>query len=134
MGGLVGVADLALFEEQDQGRVVEVAAARLTALFEQYRPDVVVTYAADFDRDRDVDAADLTQWKADFGLKGDSDADGDGDSDASEFLTWQRQLSSDPLAITTYASVPEPAALPMLSLTIVAIRRHRRMSSGVSIG
>ncbi len=61
----------------------------------------------DFNGDGAVDAADLAQWQADFGLSGGSDADGDGDTDGDDFLIWQQNLS----APSGGSGVPEPATL-----------------------
>jgi hypothetical protein len=63
--------------------------------------------SADFNGDRMVDAADLAQWRGDFGPSDESDADGDGDSDGSDFLAWQQQLDVAALSATA-KTVPEP--------------------------
>ena len=64
---------------------------------EMMRPfSVLPSLPGDFDYDGDVDAADLTHWKGDAGLNGDSDADGDGDSDGADFLIWQRNVGAPP--------------------------------------
>jgi hypothetical protein len=71
-------------------------------------------FTADFDRDGDVDANDLTKWQGDYGGPG-SDADGDGDSDGADFLAWQRQFTgtlSPPLS--TANTVPEPLSTVLL--------------------
>jgi hypothetical protein len=84
--------------------------------------------AADFNGDHVVDAQDLNDWKADYGLNGDSDADGDLDSDGADFLIWQRELGETSLARLT-GSVPEPAGasiagISLLGLLLVARRRR----------
>ena len=68
----------------------------------------------DFDHDRDVDGADLTEWRGDFGLNADSDADMDSDSDGSDFLIWQRHLG-EVAPPPGFAAVPEPTALSLVS-------------------
>jgi T5SS/PEP-CTERM-associated repeat protein len=68
-------------------------------------------FSADFDGDGDVDAADLAEWRGDFGLNADSDADADGDSDGDDFLAWQRQVGGGAPA----AAVPEPAGVFLLA-------------------
>jgi hypothetical protein len=81
-------------------------------------------HPADFNDDGAVDAADLAQWKTDFGLAGSSDADADGDSDGADFLLWQRQLGAAGLAPAAHA-VPEPRGLAMLGLAALWRRRTR---------
>jgi hypothetical protein len=79
--------------------------------------------AADFDADREVDAADLLLWQESYGPSpaDGGDADLDGDTDGGDFLVWQRELgvslrTFQPTAIVRYdpplvgAAVPEPAA------------------------
>jgi hypothetical protein len=81
---------------------------------------------ADFNHDGVVDAADLTQWRGDFGINGDSDANIDGKTDGADFLAWQRgyELGSGSGAFT----VPEPAGHSILIAIVLAMpRRLRRM-------
>ncbi len=75
-----------------------------------YLASPAVFYAADFDNDGDVDAADLSQWRGDFGLNDDSDADNDGDSDGADFLIWQQNVGAGPSTWPAGVPVPEPAA------------------------
>lgn len=87
-----------------------------------------VPIAGDFEGDGDVDAADLAQWKGDYGLNDDSDADLDGDSDGHDFLIWQRNYTGS-LSTAAGAPVPEPvggllAALAGLGLATIARRRR----------
>jgi hypothetical protein len=77
--------------------------------------------AGDFERDGDVDAADLPLWTAGFETDADGDADGDGDSDGADFLVWQRQVGAPPPAAAAATSVPEPSAAP---LALAAIALH----------
>ena len=81
-----------------------------------------VTYAADFNDDNKVDAADLAQWRGDFGVDNGSDANGDGRSDGRDFLTWQREYGSG----VTAASVPEPSTQILACLAFLPLRRRGR--------
>ncbi len=78
---------------------------------------VVYQLGGDFDRDGDVDAADLTRpldgWKARFGAG----------LDGADFLTWQRQLGA---TFAGAAAVPEPSAstLYATAITLAALRRR----------
>lgn len=85
-------------------------------------------FAADFDDDGDVDATDLSYWNGAYDLNQLGDADGDNDSDGSDFLIWQQQFGSKPLAMAAIP-VPEPAsallALGVVSTYIIG-RRQRR--------
>lgn len=87
--------------------------------------DLLVTYAADFDRDLDVDADDLFQWKIAYGPGDFSDADRDGDSDGDDFLLWQRQLGSAAGAQTWATTVPEPTLAALLLPVFVGFRASR---------
>jgi autotransporter-associated beta strand protein len=64
----------------------------------------------DFNRDGNVDGADLANWKAGFGaathMQGDADADTD--VDGADFLTWQRQLGMGSAPVST--AIPEPGS------------------------
>jgi hypothetical protein len=71
--------------------------------------------AGDFDSDGDVDAADLVEWRGDFGINPDSDADADGDTDGNDFLIWQRNLTG-PSGAAAAAAVPEPSSVGLLLL------------------
>ncbi|HEX6963623.1 MAG TPA: autotransporter-associated beta strand repeat-containing protein [Lacipirellula sp.] len=75
----------------------------------------------DFDGNGVVDAADLAQWRGDFGGAG-SDADADGDSDGADFLVWQRNLGAGtpPIQVSA-AAVPEPASAALLTLGSLAV-------------
>jgi len=86
-------------------------------------------FTADFDEDGDVDGDDLTEWRGDFGVNGDSDADNDGDSDGADFLAWQQQLGSGAPATSASAAVPEPsAALAALSAMAALVMRRQLRS------
>ncbi len=91
-------------------------------------------FAADFDEDGDVDAADLVKWETGFGTSGtavhmDGDADGDDDVDGSDFLTWQRQFGSGVPTLASSQAVPEPATLYMLLLGVAAMFSASRKRS-----
>jgi cyclophilin family peptidyl-prolyl cis-trans isomerase len=86
-------------------------------------------FAADFNRDGSVNAADLTTWRTSMSLgNGGADADNDGDSDGNDFLIWQRQLGRTTPAITSVAAgVPEPGTAALAAFALVAVcRRSRR--------
>lgn len=88
---------------------------------------VASAFTADFDNDGNVDAADLGQWRGDYGVTDDSDADNDGDSDGADFLTWQEQLGSGPQAIAFAAElVPEPCELALILLAGCGFHHIRR--------
>jgi uncharacterized protein YkwD len=87
-----------------------------------YRTMSAVTYAADFNNDTRVNAADYLKWRTDFGLGAGSDADDDGDSDGNDFLVWQRQLGSG----VTSQLVPEPAAATLMVMLAAALAGSRR--------
>jgi hypothetical protein len=92
-------------------------------------------FSADFDNDGDVDSTDLSIWRGAFDLNQLGDADGDNDSDGADFLAWQRQLGSAP-AVSAADAVPEPGALPLLSMACcaVALRAVRRPFDGATGG
>ena len=79
------------------------------------------TFTADFDHNGQVNGADLTKWKADFGVNANSDANGDGKSDGTDFLIWQRQFGSGVPASAAIGAVPEPATIALLGLATMAM-------------
>ncbi|BBO32553.1 beta strand repeat-containing protein [Lacipirellula parvula] len=93
-------------------------------------------FAADFDLDGDVDAADLAHWKTGFGKKGnaepfDGDANGDFNVDGADYLIWQRQFGSGVPATPVAGAVPEPSAVAIAIIALMAVtpalrRRHLR--------
>ena len=91
------------------------------------------SFAADFDSNGHVDAADLAIWKTGFGATGGravGDATGDNFVTGADFLLWQRQFGSGVAATPASASIPEPAALSLLTaggLTLLAHKRRRRI-------
>lgn len=94
---------------------------------EMMRPlGVLPELPGDFDNDGDVDAADLLQWKGDFGVSGDSDANADGYSDGADFLIWQRNVGA-----MASASVPEPASVVLAgAMTLAVLGQVRRVARG----
>ena len=84
------LAFVATFTDDTQAVVVSDAAAS------PYR-------AGDFQEDNDVDVGDLGRWKMNAGLAAGAthlqgNGDYDGDVDGNDFLIWQRELGSGPLA------------------------------------
>lgn len=67
-------------------------------------PDIT---PGDFDGDHDVDADDLGDWQAAYGVSLGGDADGDGDTDGADFLAWQRNFTGPNMPLVH--AVPEPA-------------------------
>ena len=82
---------------------------------------------ADFNQDTLVNGADLTMWKAAFGVNDSADADGDFDTDGADFLIWQRNYGAT-TAVGALATVPEPSAalLGIAGVLTVAIGSRRR--------
>ena len=128
-GGVVGqFSDLVQPSGMPTGLLFEV----------QYTPNSVVlfvdnTYEADFDRDGDVDGADLAVWNSTYGLNNYADANSDGQSDGADFLVWQRQYGFG-LPVAMAAAIPEPTAgaLLVIAVGMLAQRSRRRVSSGVT--
>lgn len=91
-------------------------------------------FAADFDSNGHVDAADLAIWKTGFGAtggRGAGDATGDNLVTGDDFLVWQRQLGSGAAATPANASIPEPATASLLTaggLALLAKKRRRRIN------
>jgi hypothetical protein len=90
----------------------------------------------DFNGDSVVDAADLVNWSAKFGLIAtgqtiDGDANGDGNVDGADFLVWQQNTNAA-AAVGGQRAVPEPASLVAAGLIggcIAARGRRRRILS-----
>ncbi|HMO86550.1 MAG TPA: PEP-CTERM sorting domain-containing protein, partial [Lacipirellulaceae bacterium] len=84
-------------------------------------------FAADFDKDGDVDATDLAIWRGAYNLNQLGDATGDSRSDGADFLIWQRQLGSHPV-VAAQSAVPEPGTLWLALLgTALAAGGRRRV-------
>ena len=63
----------------------------------------------DFNRDGQVNAADLAIWSQSYGINALGDANGDGKTDGHDFLIWQRHFGPD-LSSVSQLIVPEPSA------------------------
>jgi parallel beta-helix repeat protein len=87
--------------------------------------EFATTAAADFNSSGAVDAADLEAWRTGFGTataatKMQGNADSDADVDASDFVLWQRQLTS---AVT---AVPEPVGGVWVAAGLCGLSRRVR--------
>jgi hypothetical protein len=87
----------------------------------------------DYDTDGEVDARDLTLWRAGFralsAVVRQGDADGDRDVDGTDFLAWQRRVGSDVITQVEprpTAAVPEPSAAWLAALCALGMHRARR--------
>lgn len=87
---------------------------------------------ADFDRDGDVDGADLITWRLGFARNGAGDADGSGYVDGTDFLMWQRQFTGSK---NSTAATPEPTAalLALTALVMIVQRRERAPHTAAAI-
>ncbi|QEG33933.1 hypothetical protein [Bythopirellula goksoeyrii] len=81
--------------------------------------------AADFNESGMVDGEDLPFWQGAYGLNADGDADDDNDSDGADFLVWQRQYGTFPLAANSTA-VPEPATVFIALTSLISVCGLRR--------
>jgi hypothetical protein len=91
---------------------------------------VVYQLAGDFNGDGDVDADDLADWQAGYGVDTKGDADGDGDTDGRDFLIWQRNFTGpQPVA---NISVPEPTSLLVVIFGIIMSSSSRPLILGAS--
>jgi gluconolactonase len=97
--------------------------------------NVVPQLPGDFDYDGDVDAADLTPWRASSGQTGAAlDADANGDANGADFLVWQRQLGAGVIPAPPGIAAPEPrgACLALVALLQglgVWRRQHRQATT-----
>jgi hypothetical protein len=79
-------------------------------------------FEADFNRDSQVDVADLTHWTTGFGTPAGAtnlhgDADNDQDVDGADFLIWQQQHG---LPDALFRAVAEPQSVILALLTTAA--------------
>ncbi len=83
----------------------------------------------DFDRDGDVDGADLAKWQTEFGINDGSDANVDGDSDGSDYLAWQANFGLDSSTAVAAQVVPEPtsAMLLLIGALVASVPRGVRV-------
>ncbi len=84
-----------------------------------------VLWAADFNADNAVDAADLALWQDAFGAAGDAmhsqgDADGDRDIDGDDFFIWQEQVGFTS-ASAGASEAPEPSSLVVAAVLGFAV-------------
>ncbi|HEX2474883.1 MAG TPA: type VI secretion system tube protein Hcp [Lacipirellulaceae bacterium] len=82
----------------------------------------------DYDRDGDVDNADYSVWKSQFGSKSLLNADGNnnGTVDAADYVVWRRNLDLTPTA-PGQGAAPEPRSIVMLlALSISHLIAARR--------
>ncbi|BBO36484.1 PEP-CTERM sorting domain-containing protein [Lacipirellula parvula] len=85
------------------------------------------TFAGDFDRDGDVDGADLAVWRTAYGLNDYADANSDGTSDGADFLVWQRQYGlGAPVAMVMAIPEPTTAMLLLVATATMTTVRHRK--------
>lgn len=83
-------------------------------------------FAADFNDDGKVNAADLATWKQAFGATHLGDADNDNDTDGADFLIWQQQYGSGGLSVAAASAVPEPTSALTAVVATIAIVRLRQ--------
>lgn len=99
--------------------------------------ELSVVLPGDFNGDNQVDAADYTLWKQQFGSVGDFAADGNGDGvvDAADYTLWRNNLGAgilgDDAAALAASTVPEPHAVALL-LAALALGCTRRLRSRLS--
>jgi hypothetical protein len=111
---------------------LEISDTRLLSFIAATAP----TLAGDFNADGQVNAADLSVWRNNFGVSGatraQGDADGDADVDGNDFLVWQGQVGAVGAA-AVQSAVPEPAAGALLVVGACSIvlrgRRQARRSA-----
>jgi hypothetical protein len=92
--------------------------------------DVAKAAAGDFDGDGDFDGSDFLVWqrgvgRTDTGLPSNGDANADGAVDGADLAVWQTKFAMAPEG-TAVAAVPEPSALALIVLSVVALKRRRR--------
>lgn len=120
-GGIVGQFD----------SVIQPLGMPTGLLFEvQYTANSVslfmdTTYAADFDRDGDVDNIDYGIWRAAFGLNNFGDANGDSLTNAADYVVWRDQYGLG-LPVAMGSAIPEPSTLSLAALALLGLRRRRR--------
>jgi hypothetical protein len=125
IGGLPASVTFTLFDNNAVDDEMGDPTGEHAFFFDDLRIDSPGGIAGDFDGNGRVDAADLAQWRVDFGVNAESNADGDDDSDGHDFLIWQQNLGQ-PGAAAALAFVPEPGSLGLLSATGAALLRRSR--------
>jgi hypothetical protein len=82
-----------------------------------------ISLPGDYDRNRTVDAADQSPWRASFGVAVEqgtaADGNGDGVVDAADYVVWRRNMGASLPALATAAALLEPvdAIEPLAALT-----------------
>jgi hypothetical protein len=87
--------------------------------------------AGDYNHDGDVDSADYEVWKSQFGMSGELSADGNGDGivNAADYTLWRNNLPNGPASCQDSMSVPEPTAIGLVVIALVAICAGRSANS-----
>ncbi|MCA9257661.1 MAG: beta-lactamase family protein [Planctomycetales bacterium] len=124
--------DLAMVVSIDTSEFSDVAL--LASMWHRAVLEAVVwdAPAADFQRDGQVDGADLAIWERWFGASAEQswyrgDATGDGATAGDDFLRWQNGWTAKSDAPLT-SSVPEPCSAGLWGTAILAQRMRRRLS------
>jgi hypothetical protein len=92
--------------------------AHVTALYASFS-------SADFNKDGQVNAADLAIWQSSFGVNALGDADGDGDCDGADLLLWQQQFALAGAQGQQFA-VPESSSFGQLALAVALLAMARK--------
>lgn len=88
---------------------------------------IVPPMQGDLNGDSEVNGADLSLWRSNFGKNALGDLNGDSKTDGADFLVWQRnRRSSPPAAVVNATAVPEPAALSVLACGLAAVALTRK--------
>jgi hypothetical protein len=99
----------------------------------QYTITVQQLLAGDSNADGIVDAVDLDNWKAGFGVTGDADGNGDGHTDGSDFLIWQRNLGASRSSTLNNTAIAESETSTLATSHIAGLPldRHSAPNSNV---
>ena len=108
--------------------------AAIHMILGDYASRLLAGAPGDFDTDGEVDARDLTLWRAGAGAPNavtrQGDADGDRDVDGADFLAWQRRVGSDVITQVSLANsiaAPEPSAALLAALSLMGLSSARRL-------
>jgi len=107
---------------------IEWPASGIVQEFHDVSPNQLLTiretHPCDFNRDGEINGADLLVWSQSYGLDNFADADGDGDSDGADYLAWQRSTGPGALAaIVSPTAVPEPTTSSLVWLVGMVVSR-----------